>query len=160
VIDAWRAQGPTTFRAVRNLTAGEHELRVEYFDRGAGALARVSWQVGAADTAPPAVITLAPAAGATNVALDANVTATFSEQMTASTLTTATVQVVKSGTTTPVAGTVTYDPATFKVTFDPTSNLDTNAPYTITIKGGAAGVKDAAGNALAQDFTSTFRTKP
>jgi hypothetical protein len=42
VIDQWRDQSPTTYTATRQVTAGNHELRVEYYENGGGAVARVS----------------------------------------------------------------------------------------------------------------------
>ena len=100
-----------------------------------------------ADTTAPTVTATSPVAGATGVAVTANVTATFSEAMNAATLTTTTVTLVPQGSTTPVAATVTYAAATNTVTLNPTANLATNTLYTATIKGGAAGAKDVAGNA-------------
>ena len=44
------------------------------------------------------------------------------------------------------------------VTLNPTANLATSTLYTATIKGGAAGVKDLAGNPLAADKVWTFTT--
>jgi N-acetylmuramoyl-L-alanine amidase len=44
VIDAWRDQGATTYRQSRNMSTGEHEVKVEYYENGGGAVARVSWQ--------------------------------------------------------------------------------------------------------------------
>jgi chitodextrinase len=45
LIDAWKDQAPTTYRATRILTAGEHAVKVEYYENGGGAVARVSWQL-------------------------------------------------------------------------------------------------------------------
>ncbi len=42
VIDAWYAHGPTTFTATRNLTAGGHNVRVEFFDSNLGAMISVA----------------------------------------------------------------------------------------------------------------------
>ena len=50
LIDAWRDQGPTTFTANRALAAGPHVVRVEYYEHGGGALARVGWSLA---TGPP-----------------------------------------------------------------------------------------------------------
>ena len=50
VIDNWTDHGPTTDAAVRTLTAGDHQVLVEYYDSGGGALARASW---IPVTAPP-----------------------------------------------------------------------------------------------------------
>ncbi len=46
---------------------------------------------------------------------------------------------------------VTYDGATKKATLNPGTDLDPDTTYTATIKGGANGAKDVAGNALDQD---------
>lgn len=44
IIDAWRDQGPTEYRATRNVSAGEHGVRVEYYENGGGALAEFRWE--------------------------------------------------------------------------------------------------------------------
>jgi hypothetical protein len=59
-----------------------------------------------------------------------------------------------------LTGVVAYDALTKIATFNPVANL-TGAPatnYTATIKGGAGGVKDLAGNPLAGDKVTTFTT--
>jgi hypothetical protein len=43
IINAWIDQGPTTYTATRTITAGSHEIRMEYYERGGGAVARLSW---------------------------------------------------------------------------------------------------------------------
>jgi hypothetical protein len=43
IVDAWVNQAPTTYTATRTLTAGEHEVKVEYYDNEYGAVAQVSW---------------------------------------------------------------------------------------------------------------------
>ncbi len=101
---------------------------------------------------------MTPALGATGVARGANVTAVFSEPMLASSITTATVTLVRQGTTTPVNAAVTYNATTRTVTLNPNGNLAANTLYTATIKGGSTGVKDAAGNALTIDKVWTFTT--
>ncbi|HEY0025310.1 MAG TPA: PA14 domain-containing protein [Longimicrobium sp.] len=45
LIDRWVDQGPTTYTADRVMTAGEHEVKVEYYERGGGALVRSGWSV-------------------------------------------------------------------------------------------------------------------
>ena len=45
VVDSWRDQAPTTYQQTRSLTAGSHDLKVEYYENGGGAVARVSWQL-------------------------------------------------------------------------------------------------------------------
>ncbi|MCC6179372.1 MAG: peptidoglycan DD-metalloendopeptidase family protein [Chloroflexi bacterium] len=43
LIDQWRDQGPTTYDASINLTAGLHTVKFEYYENGGGALAQVWW---------------------------------------------------------------------------------------------------------------------
>jgi hypothetical protein len=43
-IDRWTEQPPTTYTVDVLLFGGNHELRLEYFELGGGAVARVSWQ--------------------------------------------------------------------------------------------------------------------
>jgi len=112
------------------------------------------------DVTAPAVSNVVPQNGTGDVAVDANVEATFSEAMDASTLSTSTFTLTKQGSTTPVAATVSYDSATKKATLDPNANLEVGATYMATIKGGSSGVKDTAGNALASDKTWSFTTLP
>jgi hypothetical protein len=57
-----------------------------------------------------------------------------------------------------VAATVTYDGPSNTATLVPASALQTGTVYTATVKGGANGVKDLPGNALAADKTWTFTT--
>jgi glucose/arabinose dehydrogenase/endonuclease YncB( thermonuclease family) len=44
VIDGWKDQGPTTYTGVRTMTAGDHDIRVEYYEAGGGAEASFGWQ--------------------------------------------------------------------------------------------------------------------
>ena len=89
--------------------------------------------------------------------LGSPVTATFSEPMTASTITTATFFLLDpSGN--PVPATVAYDAAASKATLTPTVELAANTVYMATVKSGTNGVKDFNGNALANDFTWSFTT--
>ncbi len=50
VINAWQDQGPTTYQATVPLTAGTHEVRVEYYERGGGAVAEVTWEASSGAT--------------------------------------------------------------------------------------------------------------
>ncbi|MDO8723839.1 MAG: Ig-like domain-containing protein, partial [Syntrophales bacterium] len=107
--------------------------------------------VVAADTTAPTVIYTSPEGGATGVAIDRDINATFSEPMDRSTLTTSTFT-VKRGTT-PVTGKVTFADKT--ATFTPTTKGSTDTLYTATITTGA---KDRAGNALASNYVWSFTT--
>ncbi|MDQ0619722.1 CBM96 family carbohydrate-binding protein [Arthrobacter globiformis] len=108
------------------------------------------------DTTAPTVTGTSPAAGATGVAVTANVTGTFSEAMDASTITPATFTLTTGTTTVPAA--VTYNSAGMVATLNPDADLAAGTTYTATIRGGTNGVKDVAGNALASDRTWTFTT--
>ena len=43
LIDQWKDQAPTTYQASKTLTAGTHRIKVEYYENGIGATAKVSW---------------------------------------------------------------------------------------------------------------------
>ncbi|MHA7239780.1 CBM96 family carbohydrate-binding protein [Arthrobacter sp. TMS1-12-1] len=107
------------------------------------------------DTTAPTVTATSPAANATGVAVNSNVTGTFSEQVTSVTSTTFT---LTGPGTTPVPAAVSFSGTT--ATLNPDTDLAASTTYTATIKGGASGVKDVAGNALAADRTWTFTTAP
>ena len=111
-----------------------------------------------ADTTAPTVATVAPARGATNVAPTANVTASFSEPVNPATVNANTV-VLRNPQGAVVPASVTYDAGAQAATLDPSASLADSTAYTATIKGGASGVKDNAGNALASDDTWTFTTR-
>jgi hypothetical protein len=112
------------------------------------------------DTTPPQVISVDPVDGATGIAPGANITATFSETMDASTtdgdpsmINGTTFKLVKlntDGTTTGVTAVISYDAATKKATLDPSSNLSLGRTYKATVTSGA---QDLAGNALDQNST-------
>jgi hypothetical protein len=108
------------------------------------------------DTTPPTVTTVSPPGGATAVATNSTVTATFSEAMTASTINGSTF--VLSSASGPVTATVTYNATTLGATLTPSVALAGSTTYTATLAGGAAGVKDLAGNALAVNRTWSFTT--
>lgn len=101
----------------------------------------------ATDTTAPTVASTSPVNNATGFAVNTAITATFSEPMTASTINTSTFTV--NG----VTGTVTYSGTT--ATFTPSANL---AYYTAHIATITTGVKDAAGNAMASNYTWSFTT--
>jgi hypothetical protein len=93
-----------------------------------------------------------PLGSATGVLPGANVTATFSEAMMASTINRTTVKLVKKGTTTMIGSTVTYDSVAKKATLNPNATLVRGAYYTATVTTGA---KDLAGYSLDQSPTLT-----
>ena len=109
------------------------------------------------DTTPPVVSAVTPAVSSSGVAPDGDVSAVFSENMTASTITGTNFELRAAGSTL-VPATVTYTSGTRTATLNPTAPLNVTAPYTVTVKGGSTGVKDSAGNAMAANYTWTFTT--
>ena len=110
----------------------------------------------AADTTPPTVTAFTPGSGATGVATTSVVTATFSEAMNAGTIS-GTTFVLSNGAA-QVAASVSYNPSTRVATLTPSAELASGTLHTATVIGGGAGVKDAAGNALATNRTWSFTT--
>ena len=54
ILDEWRVQAPTTFETTVFIGAGDHELRVEYYENTGGAVIDVSWELVAACATPVA----------------------------------------------------------------------------------------------------------
>jgi hypothetical protein len=102
------------------------------------------------DTTPPYVLSTTPALGAAGVALNAPLSATFSEAVNCSTLTTGTFTVTPLGAAA-LAGTVTCSGST--ATFTPASSFVLHTLYTAVI---STGVTDLAGNAIVQPDTWNF----
>ena len=148
-----------------NLTniAGKNELALIVTDGGDGnGWDHADWADAKVtcgqDTTPPTVGTTNPAAGAASVPFDARPLAVFSEPVDPATVTSTTFTLLKQGTTTPVPATVSYNASTAIATLTPSTALQITTTYTATVKGGASGVKDTAGNRLAADMVWTFTT--
>jgi hypothetical protein len=105
------------------------------------------------DTTAPTVSVTVPANGATAVAINHTVNATFSEPM--DPYDHHRQLEVDRTRGTAVTGTVGYDVPSKIATFIPTSNLAPNAVYTATLTTGA---RDLAGNALTASFVWSFTT--
>lgn len=111
-----------------------------------------SFNTGATpDTTAPTVSSTIPIDTATGVANNGSISATFSEGMNSSTITTAAFS-LKQGAA-PVSGAVTY--TGLIATFAPSSDLAYSTTYTATITNS---VNDLAGNAMLSDYTWSFTT--
>jgi hypothetical protein len=97
-----------------------------------------------ADATLPSVILTNPANSATLVPINQTISATFNKAMDPFTITTGSFFVTGPGTT-PVNGSVSYDPASKIASFTPQGNLAPNVTFTATITTGA---KDVDGNPL------------
>ena len=111
------------------------------------------------DSTQPTITSRTPAAGATNVDPATPITATFSEAMDASTISSSTFE-LRNPSSTLVNATVTYNATSRTATLDPQNSLALSTTYTALVKGGATDprVKDPAGNALAANSSWTFTT--
>lgn len=103
----------------------------------------------ARDTTAPAVLSTAPADGASGVAPTAAIWARFSEPMEPSTL-------AGAFGVTGTAGTVTWDAASLTATFTPAAPLAPGTSFTATLSTGAT---DLAGNALLAPVSWQFQTQ-
>ena len=104
----------------------------------------------------PAVTSTDPASGATNVAINHKITASFNQPMSATSITAAgtfTVNVTTGGAA--VAGAVTYDSASNTAIFTPAANLAASTQYTATITTAA---QNPAGAAIASNYVWSFTT--
>ncbi len=110
------------------------------------------------DETPPTVVSNVPATGATGIAVSSDVQAFFNEPIDPATVNSTTFEVLDGST--PIAGTVSYDPGSRSATFDPSADLAYSTTYTARLVGGGSDprIKDLAGNALAADYTWTFTT--
>jgi Bacterial Ig-like domain len=105
------------------------------------------------DTTPPTVASNTPADGATSVTLGTAISVIFSEAMTTSSLNTSSFSVATVAGGTPVSGSV--NASGNGATFTPVASLVSNTQYRATISTAA---RDAAGNALATNYTWVFTT--
>jgi hypothetical protein len=108
------------------------------------------------DATPPTVTSLTPAAGRLNVTTGVAPTVTFSEAIDPATVNASTLYLMSGNAI--VTSSVSYNATTNTATLAPSLALANSATYTIVVVGGASGVKDLAGNALAANATSSFTT--
>ncbi|HEY4955431.1 MAG TPA: Ig-like domain-containing protein [Gemmatimonadaceae bacterium] len=112
-------------------------------------------ETSAPDVTPPAVTSVSPTDGTAAIPISATISATFSEAMDPTSITTSTVTLKRTSSGATVAGTVTYSSATKTASFAPAAPLLNTTGYTFGITTAA---KDVAGNALASAFSSSFTT--
>lgn len=108
-------------------------------------------RAGVTDQIPPEVLSVSPAGGATDVAPDVLVRATFSEPLDCDTVTSAAFTLAGEA---PVQGAVSCEGA--GVAFAPTAALDFLTHYEATLRA----VADLAGNTLGAPYTWTFQVAP
>lgn len=121
---------------------------------GSGQVANsdVNIKVTCTDNINPTVSSTQPASGATDVALDALISAAFSEPMANSSLDTSSFSVMGGGSL--LAGSVSSDGNA--ADFTPASALHIATSYTATL---AASISDLSGNTLGTDYAWSFLTR-
>jgi methionine-rich copper-binding protein CopC len=100
----------------------------------------VVYDTSTSDTTQPTVTNKQPASGATGVDTSTDVTATFSEPVSAPSIT----MTLKDSNNASVNGSTAYDSASRKATFTPSSKLKDSETYTASV----SGATDAAGNTM------------
>ena len=142
---------PSSTTCAATITTGARDLA------GNALAAPFNWSFttsAAPDTTAPTVSTVFPASGATMVAINTAITASFSEAMNAASITTASFTLAcPAGTA--VTGTVSYATSGNVASFTPTAPLPSSTTCAATITTGA---RDLAGNALAAPFNWSFTT--
>ena len=108
------------------------------------------------DTSAPTVNNSVNANNATAVATNAKVGISFNEAMDPATVTTTNFTVKQKLNSAAVTGTASISGV--DAVFVPQTNLLPNTAYTATIKGGATGIKDLAGNTMAADYSWSWTT--
>ncbi|MDP2737022.1 MAG: Ig-like domain-containing protein [bacterium] len=101
------------------------------------------------DTTPPTVEIFSPADG-TTVAKDITISVTFSESINPASVSSSALALVDSDTGIAVTGAITVSDKT--ATFKPAVNLSSGGHYKVTVQG----VKDLAGNVMADSYISNF----
>ena len=107
------------------------------------------------DATPPTILSFAPVAGAVDVPVRAVVTATFSEDMNAASISATSITLAPTAGGANVAAAVTYAAGTRTATLTPTAPLAASTAYTARI---TTAVTDLAGNGLASVATTQFVT--
>lgn len=106
------------------------------------------------DTAAPSVRSTIPAAAATGVSINREISVIFGEEMDPNSISATTFIISAPGPST-VPGTISYAAGSSHATFKATSNLAPNTIYTVSV---TTGVKDLSGNALASTVVWSFTT--
>ncbi len=107
------------------------------------------------DLTAPTVVSAVPAANATNVSISAPITITFSEPLSAASVTNSNIVLRATTAGTVINSTLLYTAGSSSVTLTPAAALQPSTGYTLSV---TTGVKDASGNPLASSFSSAFTT--
>ncbi|OAS21135.1 major tail protein [Paenibacillus oryzisoli] len=132
-------------------------VRVDEDDSGVSPTTITNWFTSVyeetPDVTPPTLLSIVPANGWTTASATANIVATFSEELRASTVNGSNFLLISG--VTPVPAVVTLDPTLEIVTINPVSNLTATTTYSVII---STAVEDMAGNNFQTASVTTFRT--
>jgi hypothetical protein len=139
----------------------EHEMTISSlnFTGRAAALLLLSFAAACgnsgdgATAAGPTVLSITPLTDATDVPLNAGISATFSEAMDPASITPATFTLTSGPMATPIPGAVTYSDET--AVFHPTAPLEGDGSYTATI---TTGCRSASGGSMGMKREWNFKT--
>lgn len=109
------------------------------------------------DVTAPIVASTVPANAATGISTSTTVSANFNETIDVATVNGTTFQ-LKDASDNIIPASITVNAASNQIMLTPSALLSSFNNYTATIKSGAPGIKDLAGNALASDMTWSFTT--
>jgi hypothetical protein len=109
------------------------------------------------DTTPPGILSVSPPNGALGVGLVTNLQVVFSKAIDPATVSTSTI-LLRNPSGVQVSASVVYNPGTLTAILTPAGPLALASTYTATVKGGASGVTDLAGNSLPSDRVWSFTT--
>ena len=147
-LDGAPYSGCSSPKSYSNLKDGNHLFGVRAIDAAGNTDLGAAQRRFTVDTRAPKVHGIVPAENATGVAPAVNVRATFSEAMSASSITTDTVTLFRAGTTTPIVAVVSYETQTKTATLNPDIDLRLGTKYKAVV---TTGTRDLAGNQLDQD---------
>ncbi|HEX6709713.1 MAG TPA: Ig-like domain-containing protein [Rubrobacter sp.] len=156
-LDGSLFSGCSSPKIFSNLTDGSHLFGVRAIDASENVDQSPAQRSFTVDTRAPRVNSVVPTDDATGVASGVNVQATFSEAMSASSITSDTVKLFRAGSTTPRAAVVSYDAQTRTATLNPEVDLRLGTRYKAVV---TTATRDLAGNRLDQDQDPTNGDQP
>ncbi len=116
-----------------------------------------SFTTEAPDATAPVVSSVKPVDGVSRLRLATKATVYFNEAMDPASISASAME-LRDGANNLVAAAVTYDSPTNSAVLDPDADLNYATTYTVTVFGGASGVKDISQNPMAANYTWSFST--